>query len=181
MTKRNLVTLMLACVAALTLSANARAGQAFAGADGCAVLAELIYTEVTAAAWSISAIGARHAGEATRADVSICNRTVQTVTKAFTLAMSSVGVPVRWGAASISPGDTCMSHYLDQCYPNRSRLDRSEATWMAVLDIVSRAMPYGAVTDQSVFDSSTMQWALRAALNERSVETITPMPRRAMR
>ena len=74
-----------------------------------------------------------------------------------------------------------MSHYLDQCYPNRSRLDRSEATWMAVLDIVSRAMPYGAVTDQSVFDSSTMQWALRAALNERSVETITPMPRRAMR
>lgn len=177
MTKRNLVTLMLACVTALTLSDSARAGQAFAGADGCAVLAEVIYAEVTAEAWSISAIDAGHAGATTTAGISICNRTAQTVSQAFTLAMSSVGIPVTWGYASVSPGDTCLSHYLDQCYPNRGRLDGSGVPWMAVLKVVSRAMPDGAVTDRSVFDPTTMQRALRVALHEQSVETSTSVPR----
>ncbi len=89
MAKRNFAALLFASIAAVAFSTDVRADQAFTGSDGCAVLAQLVYSEVTGAAWRSPAESSSSMGDTFRADISICNRTARTVSKAFALAMSS--------------------------------------------------------------------------------------------
>lgn len=164
MAKRNFAALIVAGLAVLTFSNNTRAEQIFAGLDGCSVLAGLVYSEVTASAWSSPGVETPILGDAIRADISICNRTAQTVSKAFTLAMMSVGSDVRWDYPSGDRGDYCWSGFLDQCYPQRSMFGTTTQSWSVVSDTVRRAMPRGSATDQSVFSQRAMRLALRSAL-----------------
>ncbi len=141
MAKRNFAALMLASIAALAVTNNARAQEPFIGVDGCAVLAQLVYAEVTAAAWYRSSSHRPWMSKPRATEITVCNQTTRTVSKAFTSAMTSVGAEVRWGYPSDDPGDYCWSGFLDQCYPDRSRLGASANTWSAVSRTILRAMP----------------------------------------
>lgn len=177
MTKRNLAALLLVSIAALTQTGTSEAQGTFASGDGCAFLADIVYAEVTAAAW-YGAGGSRPLHEEARErQITVCNQTTRTVSTAFTSAMISIGEPVRWERMPIDPGDFCLSVYLDQCYPNRSRLGTVGDTWSAVKKIVTQAMPNGIATDQAIFSVGTMRSALRFALDERTDGTIATYQR----
>jgi len=166
MAKRKFAALMLASIGALALTNNVRAGEPFIGVDGCAVLAELVYSEITAAAWygpgGFSA-WPRNPGET---DITICNQTARTVSKAFTSAMTTIGTEVRWGLSSINPGDVCESGFLEQCYPDRYPFDSPNDTWGTLSKIVQQAMPFGSASDRAIFSSGAMRRALRSALGK---------------
>lgn len=164
MAKRNFAATMLMSIAMLALTNNSRADDAFTAADGCAVLAQLVYSEVTSAAWYGPGTIRPLPDDAGDSRIIVCSQTTRTVSHAFTLAMTSTGVPVRWAYPTDDRGDYCWSGFLDQCYPDRERLGQSSRTWNAVSKIVKRAMPNGIATDQSIFNPSTLRLALRFAL-----------------
>ena len=167
MGRRKSGLLMLLSIGALALTNSARAQEAFTGVDGCAVLAQLVYAEVTAVAW----YGPRGRGSWTNTPaetrVTVCDHTTRTVSKAFSSAMTSVGAGVRWGYPSGDRGDYCLSGFLDQCYPDRNLLGASADAWRAVSRTVQRAMPRGVASDQSLFNDGAMRLALRSALGKR--------------
>lgn len=155
---------LLASIAVLALSLSARAAQPFTGADGCAVLAQLVYSEVRVTARRSSSVVASSVHDAFRAEVSVCNRTAQTVSKAFALAMASTGTQVRWNYPSGGPGDCCRSGSLNQCYPQFTASGASNRTWDVVSNAVRHAIRGGPESDRSVFRYGAMQLALREAL-----------------
>ena len=163
MAKRNFAAFLVASI--IVVSANVRAELVFAGADGCAVLAEIVYSEVTAAAWGGSPVPSAPDGRTLRADVSVCNDTTRAASKAFALAMTDIGSDVFWGYPSADPGDYCWSGFLEQCYPQRAPLDVQANTWVVVSETIRYAMPSGSASDQSVFSGSAMRRALRSALD----------------
>jgi len=165
MAKRNFATLMFVSIAVLALGNNPRAQMSFTGTDGCAVLADIVHAEVTAAAWYGPGAYATMLEDAGKSQITVCNQTTRTVSKAFASAMTNIGEPVRWGYPGIEPGDVCLSIFLDQCYPDRSRVGGATGTWNVVSKTVKQAMPNGVATDQSIFASTTMRLALRSALD----------------
>ena len=163
MAKRNFAALLVASI--IVVSASVRAEQAFVGADGCAVLAQIVYSEVTAAAWGGSPVLPLSDGRNLRTDVSVCNDTARTASKAFALAMTSIGSDAFWGYPSGDSGDYCWSGFLDQCYPQRAPLGVQANSWVAVSETIRYAMPSGSASDQSVFSGRAMRRALRTALD----------------
>ena len=164
MNKRDFAAFMLVGVCALAISGQARAEQSRRHAEGCAVLAEIVYSEVTAAIWrGPHALGAV-TDERTDHGIAVCAQTSRTVSKAFSTAMVSVGADIRWEDAPPHPGDFCLSVFLEQCYPDRYPLGSPVGSWSAVSATVQRAMPLGVASDQSVFSQSALRLALRAAL-----------------
>lgn len=164
MAKRKFAALMLASIGALALTNNVRAEEPFIGVDGCAVLADLVHTELTAAAWYGPGDFGAWPGYPGETEMTICNQTARTVSKAFTSAMASIGAEIRWGDSSINPGDVCQSGFLEQCYPERYPKDGSNATWATLSKIVQRAMPFGTASDRATFSPGAMRLALRSAL-----------------
>lgn len=164
MAKRKFAALMLMSISALAFANNVRAGEPFIGVDGCAVLAELVYSELTAAAWYGPGDFGAWPGNPGETDITICNQTARTVSKAFTSAMTNIGTEVRWGLSSINPGDVCQSGFLEQCYPERYPIDAPNNTWGALSKIVQQAMPFGMASDRAIFSSGAMRQALRSAL-----------------
>jgi len=174
MAKRKVATLMLLSIATITQTSNSRAHDAFNAADGCAELAQVVHAEVTSNAWGMPDLFAPALHDGGEARISICIHTTRTVSKAFASAMTSIGTPVPWGYPGIEPGDVCLSVYLDQCYPDRSRLGGTTTTWDAVSKTVEQAMPYGVATDLSIFNASALRRTLRSALAKRDEAAISP-------
>jgi hypothetical protein len=162
MAKRNFAAMLIVIV--IAISSGVRADQAFVGVDGCAVLAQLVYTEVTAAAWDDSPVPSLSNDETSSADISVCSSTARTVSEAYALAMTTIGSDVFWDYPSADPGDYCWSGFLDQCYPRRAPLGARADSWTAVSATIRYAMPLGLASDQSVFSTRVMRKALRAAL-----------------
>jgi len=174
MVKGKFAALILSGIGAIVLVNQAKAEEPYIGVDGCAVLAKLVYAEVTAAAWYGPAGLWSFDDKASDSGIAVCNQTTRTVSQAFTSAMTTIGSPVRWAYPLVSPGDVCLSFYLDQCYPDRNRVGAAHTTWSAVSKTVRQAMPNGVATDQSTFSPSTMRLALRFALDERAAGTNAP-------
>lgn len=175
MATRKSAALIFTGVGAFVLLNNAQAQEHYIGVDGCAVLAQLVYTELTAAArygpvrvWAL-------VDAANDMGIVVCHQTTGTVSKAFTSAMTSKGSPVRLGYPSICPDDVRLDICPHHCHPDRSRLGATDTTWKAVGKTVRQAMPNGVATDRSVFNPSTMRLALRFALGKRTNGTITPL------
>jgi hypothetical protein len=164
MAKRNFALLVLASIGALLLTNSVRAQGVFTDVDGCAVLAQLVYKEVTAAAWHDRYGQVSWMNSPGETKITICNRTTRTVSKAFSTAMASIGAEVHWGYPTDDRGDYCLSGFLDQCYPDRNRLGLSVNSWGAVSKTVRQAMPRGVASDQSLFSEVAMRLALRSAL-----------------
>lgn len=172
MTKRDLAALLLVSIATLAQASTSKAQGSFASGDGCALLADIVYAEVTAAAWyGPGGLRPLHE-EARERQITVCNQTTRTVSTAFTSAMISIGEPVRWDRMPIDRGDFCLSVYLDQCYPDRNPLGSVGNTWSAVRSTVKQAMPNGIATDQSIFNIGTLRSALRFELDKETDDTI---------
>lgn len=163
MSQHRFAALMLASTGALALNNSSEAQDAFTASDGCAVLAQLIYEEVTADAWNGSVGGGQLARRPRETRIAICNDTTRTVTAAYSAAMTSIGSEVRWRIVPGEPGDPCLGGFLHLCYPDRFP-PGGKTEWQAVSDAVQQAMPNGAASDQSVFSSAAMRLAIRSAL-----------------
>ena len=164
MDKKDFVAFVLVCVCALAISGQARAEQSRRHAEGCTVLAEIVYAEVTAAIWRGPHALGSVSDERASHGIAVCAETSRTVSKAFSAAMISVGTDIRWDDAPPHRGDFCLSGFLEQCYPDRYPLQSPVSSWSAVNGTVQRAMPLGVASDQSVFSQGALRLALRAAL-----------------
>lgn len=164
MNKRDFAAFMLAGICALAISGQPRAESSRRHAEGCAALAEIVHSEVTAAIWQGPHALALGPDELSTHRIAVCAETSRTVTAAFGAAMASVGADFRWDNTPPHPGEYCLSGFLEQCYPDRHPLQSPVSSWSAVSATVQRAMPLGVASDQSVFSEGALRLALRTEL-----------------
>ena len=147
--------------ALLLVSAGTQARELAPPTDGCAVLNDIVYEEVTASRWGITGADLVHTslGEPS---IVICTNTAQTVSKAFVQAMRVIGGEVEWQGSVDRREETCLSGFIEQCLPRGRSVLRP--LWNAVSTTVLRAMPEGSATDRSIFNRESMRLAVRASL-----------------
>jgi len=149
------------------LGAGAQARELEPRPDGCAVLNEIIYEEVTAAGWGITGADLVHTNFR-EPSVVVCTRTAQTASRAFASAVRAVGGDIAWRESFDVRADTCLSGFIEQCMPRGYplSLDASSSfeSWWAISDTVMRSMPEGSAVDRSIFSRKSMRLAVRAAL-----------------
>jgi len=150
-------------------SAGAQAHELVSQPNGCAVLNEIIYEEVTAAGWGITGADLAHTNFR-EPSVVVCTSTTQTASKAFSAAMRDIGGDVSWQEGFDDREDTCLSGFIEQCIPRSRGYHRRLGgitefnSWSAISDAVKRAMPEGPAADRSIFNRESMRLAVRAAL-----------------
>jgi len=168
-----------ACIGALLsasglLASVAQAHELPARPDGCKLLAELVYTEVTTAVWQGPGSTQFALPDPSRAEVATCGRTTETVSAAFKAAMQAVGTDVTWSSLRDPRMEACLGGFIEQCDLDGGpyqplTLDAWGVdvmdSWSAVQNTVRRAMPDGSAADRSIFSRETMQRALRQSLN----------------
>lgn len=172
MSGKNHVVLVASMIVALLGTNDASAQQPIVGADGCAILAMLVYTEVTEAGLH----GTRAPGSPAYPgpdEITICSQTTRSVTAAFTASLRQLNIYVSWGYHPGYNGDYCQSHYLSQCYPDRDPfmppLSGDEAafiaaSWNAVHRAVNRTMAATPGTDVSRFGRESLGRSIRFGL-----------------
>ena len=172
MSGRNLFVFIVLMLMTLLMAGNARAQQPVVGVDGCAILALLVYTEVTEAGYR----GARVSGDLVYPgpdEITICNQTTRSVTAAFSSSLRHMNIHVSWGYHRRDSGDYCLSHYLSQCYPDRnpnmpplSAVQRRfvAVSWNAIYGAVSRTMATAPGADISRFDRAGLSYGIKSRL-----------------
>ena len=175
MAKANLVRASILLGALTAAGTSPRADEA-----GCAVLARWVTTSVTAVARdrgsSLHESGT--GGRAGRLPLAsggryTCSATAAVASRAFGEALRGLQVDLAWGGDWIRPGDYCLSHHLDQCYPSHRPLSPlpppSEfafvhQAWRGVTRALASQMPYGVAGDLSSFSDASLAAALSAEL-----------------
>lgn len=180
MAKRTFAALIVSLLVVLPVG-WAHAQQTPISVDGCAKLARVVYSEVSAAA----IYGAARSGpwliEQSPGDISICKHAAKTVSQAFTSAMLSAGLEVNWRRdwdyGIPDRGDFCLSGFLSQCYPERYPLSsvasstdttRVHKSWVIVSQTVLREMYNPISSDEVRFRDSDLR--LRLGLSLRSMD-----------
>jgi len=162
------------------MAGNARAQQPVVGVDGCAILALLVYTEVTETGYR----GPRAPGDLAYPgpdEITICNQTTRSVTAAFSSSLRHMNIHVSWGTFPRDSGDYCLSHFLSQCYPDRNPhmppLNAAQrrfvaVSWAAIYGAVSRTMATAPGADISRFDRAGLSYGIqsRLAMNRMAAE-----------
>ena len=169
---------LAAAVAAISITVMspraAPAQEPVVGVDGCAILAVLVYSEVTREGFGGPGQPGVWPGPG---EVTICNEATRRVTMAFTSALRQMNIFVSWGEHPGDTGDYCLSHDLAQCYPNRSPFmppfsDTQAAfvagSWEAVKRAVAADMRSGTVGDVVRFERASLERRLRLALADSS-------------
>ena len=160
----------------MVMVAGAQAHELAPQSDGCAVLNEIIYEEVTAAGWGVTGADLVHTNFR-EPSVVVCASTAQTASKAFAAAVRAVGGDVSWRGSFDDSADTCLSGFIEQCMPRNRGYARSLGessdfkSWSVISDVVMRAMPEGSAADRSIFSRESMRLAVRAAL-QRSEQVV---------
>ena len=137
--------------------------------DGCALLNEIIYEEVTAAGWGMTGADLVHTNF-NEPSVVVCTSTTQAASAAFASAVSAVGGEVSWDRGGIDPADTCLSGFIEQCLPRYSSLMQPQLassavlSWQGISEVVVAAMADGSATDRSIFSPDSMRRAVRSEL-----------------
>jgi len=164
------VILLVTC---MPWSTPASAQHAVIGVDGCAILASVVYTEVTQARLGdLSGSGADllYAG---RDEITLCNQSARSVTRAFSAALRSMNIHVTWGFHTGYSGDYCLSHFLSQCYPRGNpampALSKSEQlfvvrSWRAVHDSVQPRMAHYPGSDVARFQAARLGRSIRRSV-----------------
>lgn len=175
MAKGNMVQgAVLLCAAALTDTS------ALADEAGCAALAGWVKTGVAAAARErgLSVHESVEAGSGSRlvpasAGRYTCSATTAVASRAFGEALLGLNVQLAWNGDWIRPGDYCLSHRLDQCYPSQDPLSPlpppSEfafvhQAWRSVTRALASQMPYGIDGDLSSFNDASLDTVLLTEL-----------------
>lgn len=104
-----------------------------------------------------------------------CGMTAAVTSSAFTKALRAYGIEVGWNdGLPGSPGDACLSHYLDQCYPDLQRGALAPVAdggafvaraWTAVRAGVGRSMPFGTHSDLAWFRPAELTESLAVAVD----------------
>lgn len=141
--------------------------------DGCAQLARAVYSEVFAAVQ----YGPNQAGpwtiDSTRGDIAVCKTASRTVSRAYTSAMQAGGFDITWRGRGGTSGDYCDSHYLSQCYPDRSAYttmgDMAEPmfvrnSWSAVTHAVMQQMHNPVSSNEVRFRENELKLRLGLSL-----------------
>lgn len=179
MTTRTIVIICILQVACLCWAAPARAQVPLIGVDGCAILASVVYTEVSEARLGSSSWAGRNPIYAGRNEITLCNQTTRSVTRAFAAALRQSNLYVTWGFHAGYSGDYCLSHFLSQCYPRRdpampawSKNEQSFVTrsWQAVQDSVRYRMLRRPGSDVARFNGSELGGSIRRSMLVHSVE-----------
>lgn len=169
MSGRNLVFVAFLVAAVLAIS-SARAQQPVIGVDGCAILATLVYTEVTEARYR-SSLASGDPVYPGPGEITICNQTTRAVTAAFTSSLRKMNIYVSWGYHAGYSGDFCLSHFLSQCYPDRdprmpdlSAAERKfvASSWDAVSGAVSGTMTIAPGSNISRFDQARLRFSIKS-------------------
>ena len=151
------------------LSAGVQADGLSPQSDGCAILNEIIYEEVTASGWGITGADLVFTNF-NEPSVVVCTNTTQAVSAAFTSALTAIGGDVSWEEGFDQRVDTCLSGFIEQCIPRYSSFAQPQlasstfASWQAISGVVVQAMPDGSATDRSIFSTESMRRAVRSAL-----------------
>ena len=151
------------------MSAGAQADCLSPQTDGCAVLNEIIYEEITAAGWGITNADLVFTNF-NEPSVVVCTSTTQAVSGAFSSALTAIGGDVSWEEGFDQRADTCLSGFIEQCMPRYrgfaqpALASSAVMSWQAISGVVVQAMPEGSATDRSIFSTESMRRAVRAAL-----------------
>jgi len=104
-----------------------------------------------------------------------CGTTAAVTSSAFTRVLRSYGFEVGWNDGMPgNSGDVCLSHYLDQCYPDLQRGalaiaagdgDLVSRAWTAVRAGVRRSMPFGTHSDLAWFRPAELTESLAVAVD----------------
>ena len=183
MTIRTFAVVCFLLAATLVWPGAVRAQDPVIGVDGCAILASLVYTEVTAARLGLSSgygTDPRYAG---RNEITLCNLATRSVTSAYSAALRQSNIFVTWGFHTGYSGDYCLSHFLSQCYPKgnpampslsedeRAFLARS---WEAVRDSVHFRMVQYPGSDVARFRDHDLRQSIRRSIRFGSSEQQSP-------
>lgn len=174
----------IACMCFILLAGLVRPGTAVAqglviGVDGCAILASVVFTEVTEARLGYSAGSPRDLLYAGRGEITVCNETTRSVTGAFAAALRQSNLYVTWGFHTGYRGDYCLSHFLSQCYPTGdpampplAEIERSFVlrSWQAVQDSVHYRMASHPGTDVARFEVNELARSIRRSIAVGSTE-----------
>jgi hypothetical protein len=171
-------------VAVLLFAATVHAQLTPVAVDGCAKLARVIHSEVAAAATYGPGKSGPWLIDPGKGDISICTHTARTVSRAFTAAMKSAGVAVKWHVndawANPLPSDYCLNAFLAQCFPargpvdvvDRSDRDFVQRSWALVAKAVMREMYNPVSSDEVRFRDNDLK--LRIGLSLRSIDATSP-------
>ncbi len=166
-------TLLLAVVAVAVIltcmPGSSRAQYHIPDVDGCAVLADVVYSELFVSALFTSS---RMPPEPGQGDALSCSYTAAAVSSGFAQAMAAMNVYVTWTTPAPQSSAVCASGDLALCYPlakpmmARGALDAASVTemWRIVSGIVSRTMPLGTLSDRSSFREDELRLHLSNAL-----------------
>jgi hypothetical protein len=168
--------LLAASIVLILPQHDARAQPIPVTVDGCAKLARVIYDEVSSAAF----YGPGNAGpwliDIGQGDISVCTHAAQTVSRAFSSALKSAGITVKFEGYGQDMGDFCLSAFLSQCYPSRYPLESASIgvdsamisqSWTIVSRAVMREMYNPISSDEVRFRDNDLK--LRLGLSLRSV------------
>ena len=165
--------------AAILLCASTPAGtNALADEVGCSVLAGRVKAGVAAAARDSDADSFESSGTDNRLMPTLsgrftCSSTAAVASRAFGEALRGMDVRLAWNGDWIRPGDYCLSHKLDQCYPSHDRFSPLpppaefafvQRTWRGVIRALATQMPYGIDGDFSSFSDTSLDSALSEEL-----------------
>ncbi len=176
---RTISFVCILCVTSMRLSAPASAQQALVGVDGCAILASVVYTEVTEARLGHSSGPGRDLLYSGQDEITLCNQSTRSVTSAFTSALRDTNIHVTWGFHQGYSGDYCLSHFLSQCYPRGNpalppltKSERSFVTrsWQAVHDSVQFRMARYPGSDVARFQADELGHSIRRLVYADSTE-----------
>ena len=173
MTIRTFALMSLLLVAGIAYPGAARADNAVTGVDGCAILASVVFTEVTEARLGFSSSYESDLLYAGRNETTLCNDTTRSVTGAYKAALRQSNIYVTWGFHTGYSGDYCLSHFLSQCYPTGdpampplSSDERSFVvrTWQAVRDSVHYRMASYPGSDVARFEDHDLRRSIRRSM-----------------
>lgn len=183
--RKTLQGFAITIVAVLTVEANAAI--AHGDNDGCAVLGQLVTSQIDALSAGVP--DALQNGDSWQSVAvpdapGYCASTAATISRAFGGAMLNAGIAVSWGTGSRLTIDYCMDHYLPRCYPiigppggsaTAQELSFVHDVWKAVSRSVISAMPYGIGSDMAIFDRKALGSTISNSLRfELSVENKSP-------
>lgn len=175
MAKGNIAQTALLLCALTYAGTSARADDA-----GCAALADWVKTGVTAAVRDRGP-GMHESGAPGSAGRLLpapagrytCSATTKVASRAFGEALRGLSVRLAWSGDWIRPGDYCLSHRLDQCYPSHdpssplpppSEFAFVHRAWRSVTRALASQMPYGTQGDLSSFSDASLDAALSTEL-----------------
>ncbi len=182
MAKRNFASFLLIVVTSIALApATSIAQPATGDADGCTILAELVYAQVVGSGLSGPGRFAAVPVALGRDEMTVCHETTRVTSKAFTAALVQLNIYVSWNDYPGDSGDYCASHYLSQCSPDRDPLDTFATmaesvfvhdTWRAVQHTVGQRMPSRFASDTARFSVGGIRRSLQDSLAKFTTGTL---------